>query len=73
MTQALYSHMNNKRKKKIQMEILYIQNSLNQIKNTVESHSSRLEQVEDRISVLKDKINTKEKNRRIFRQKTQEL
>jgi hypothetical protein len=29
--------------------------SLNQIKNTVESHSNRLEQVEDRISGLKDK------------------
>jgi chaperonin cofactor prefoldin len=47
--------------------------SLSQIKNIVESHSSRLEQVEDRISGLEDKINIKEKNRRILRQKTEKL
>jgi DNA mismatch repair ATPase MutS len=45
--------------------------SLNQTKNTVESHSSRLEQVEYRISGLEDKIDMKEK--RILRQRTQEL
>jgi hypothetical protein len=34
---------------------------LNQIKNTVESYSSRLEQVEGRISGLEDKTDIKEK------------
>jgi chromosome segregation ATPase len=59
--------------KKNQTEILEIKSSLNQVKNIVESHSSRLEQVEDRISGLKDKIDIKEKTRRVLRQKTQEL
>jgi ABC-type hemin transport system substrate-binding protein len=36
-------------------------NTLNQIKNTTESHSGRLDQVEDRISGLEDKIDIKEK------------
>jgi hypothetical protein len=40
-----------------QTEIWGIKSSLNQIKNIVESHSSRLEQVEDRIS------GTEEQNR----------
>jgi chromosome segregation ATPase len=44
-----------------QTEILEIKSSLNQIKNTVESHSSRLEQVENRISGLEEKIDIKEK------------
>jgi hypothetical protein len=48
-------------------------NFLSQIKNTVESHSSRLGQVENRISVFKDKIDIKEKNKRILRQKFLEL
>jgi chromosome segregation ATPase len=43
-------------KQKNQTEILEIKSSLSQIKNIVESHSSRLEQVEDRIPGLKDKI-----------------
>jgi hypothetical protein len=47
--------------KKNQTETLETKTSLSQIKNTVESHSSRLEQVEDRISGLKDKIYIKEK------------
>jgi TolA-binding protein len=46
---------------------------LSQIKNTVESHSSRLEQMEDRISRCKNKIDIKEQNRRMLRQKTQKL
>jgi chromosome segregation ATPase len=61
------------RRKNHQAEILEIKSSLNQIKNTVESHFSRLEQVEDRISGLKDKIDNKEKNRRHLRQETQEM
>jgi hypothetical protein len=52
---------------------LEIKISLNQIKNTEESHSSKLEQVKDRISVLKDKIDIKEKNRRPLRHRTQNL
>jgi chromosome segregation ATPase len=44
-----------------QTESLEIRSSLSQIKNTVESHSSRLEQVEDRISGLEDKIYIKAK------------
>jgi DNA anti-recombination protein RmuC len=39
-------------RKKKETEILNIKSLLNQIKDTVESHSSRLEQVEDRISEL---------------------
>jgi cob(I)alamin adenosyltransferase len=59
-------------RRKNQTETLEINGFLNQIKkNTGESHSSRLEQVENRISGLKGKINIKEKNRRIFRQKIQ--
>jgi hypothetical protein len=46
---------------------------LNQIKNTVESHSSRLTQMEGRISGIKDIIDIKEKNRGIPRQKPQKL
>jgi hypothetical protein len=42
--------------KKNQTEKLEIKSPLNQLKNTVESHSSRLEQVEERISWFKDKI-----------------
>jgi hypothetical protein len=38
--------------KKNQTKILKIKSPLKQVKNTVESHSSRLEQVEDRISRL---------------------
>jgi hypothetical protein len=45
--------------KKGQTETLE-KNSLNQIKNTGENHSSRLKQVENRISVLEDKIDIKE-------------
>jgi hypothetical protein len=52
--------MRNHRKKK-QTEILEIKSSLNQMKNRVESHSSRLKQVEDRISGLKGKLVIKEK------------
>jgi hypothetical protein len=43
-------------RKKNQTETLEIKISLNQIKNTGESHSIRLEQVEDRISRPEDKI-----------------
>jgi hypothetical protein len=64
MTQALYAHMNNKRKRK---------SPFNQTKSTVEGHSSRLEQVEDRLSELKDKIEIKEKNRQDVSQTTPEL
>jgi septal ring factor EnvC (AmiA/AmiB activator) len=35
-------------------------NSLRQINNTIESHSSRLEHVQDRFLGLEDKINIKE-------------
>jgi hypothetical protein len=45
---------------KNQTETLEIKSSLNQIKNSGESHSSRLEKVEGRISGLKDKIDVKE-------------
>jgi hypothetical protein len=48
-------------RKKNQTEILEINISFSQTKNTVEGHSSRLEQGEDRISELKDKIKIKEK------------
>jgi epoxyqueuosine reductase QueG len=41
--------------KKNQTETLEIKSSLNQIKNTGESHSSRLKQIEDRISGHGDK------------------
>jgi hypothetical protein len=60
-------------RKKNQTEILEIKSPFNQTKNTVKGHSNRLEQAEDRISELKDKIKIKEKNRRNFRQTTQEL
>jgi hypothetical protein len=57
-----------------QTEILEIKTSLRQIKNTFQGHFSRLKQVQDRISEVKDKIDIKEKkNRRILRQKIQEL
>jgi hypothetical protein len=49
-------------RKKNQTEILERKISLNQIKNTVESHSSRLELMQDRISGLKEKIDIKQKN-----------
>jgi hypothetical protein len=39
----------------------------------VEGHPSRLEQVKDRISELKDKIEIKEKNRKIVSQISQDL
>jgi hypothetical protein len=42
-------------------EILEINSSLSQIKNTVESNSSSLEQVEDRIKRLEGKIDIKER------------
>jgi hypothetical protein len=51
-------------RKKDQTEILEIKRPLTQIKNTVESHSSRLEQVEDRISGLEDKTDIKEKKQK---------
>jgi hypothetical protein len=60
-------------RKKNQTGILVIKIFLNQIKNILECQASRLEQVENRISELKDKIDIKEKNRRILRQKTQEM
>jgi chromosome segregation ATPase len=60
-------------RKKNQTEILETKNSLNQINNTVETHSSRLEQVKDRISEPEHKIDIKEKNKRILRQKIQGL
>jgi hypothetical protein len=44
-------------------------NSLSLIKSTVGNHLSRLEQVEDGISGFNDKIDIKEKNRRILRKK----
>jgi hypothetical protein len=59
--------------RKNQTETLEIRSSLNQVKDTGESHSSRIEQVEGRISGHEDKIDIKEKNRRTFRQKTQNL
>jgi DNA anti-recombination protein RmuC len=62
-----------KSQKKSQTEILKLKCSLNQTKNTAERHSSRVEQVEDRVSGLKDKTGIKEKNRRLLRQKTQEM
>jgi hypothetical protein len=46
---------------------------LKSIESTVENHSSRLEPVEVRITGLKDKTDIKEKNRRILRQKAQDL
>jgi hypothetical protein len=54
MKEEINKDMKNIRKGK-QTEILEIKISLNQIKNTVESHSSRLEQVKDRIAGLKTK------------------
>jgi chromosome segregation ATPase len=53
-----------------QTEIPEIKSPINQTKNTGRGHSSRLEQVEDRISEFKDKIEIKEKNRKILNQKT---
>jgi uncharacterized protein (DUF3084 family) len=50
-----------KPQEKNQTETLEIRSSLNQIKNTGESHSSRLEQVQDRTSGLKDKLDIQEK------------
>jgi hypothetical protein len=61
MKEDFNKDMENLRKKN-QTETLEIKISLNQIKNTRESNSSRLEQVEDTISGLEDKIDTKEKN-----------
>jgi hypothetical protein len=54
MKEEINKDMKNIRKGK-QTEILEIKISLNQIKNTEESHSSRLEQVKDRIAGLKTK------------------
>jgi hypothetical protein len=48
-------------RKKNQTETLEIKSPYNQIKNTIEGHSSRLEQIEDRISELKDKRQKKQK------------
>jgi septal ring factor EnvC (AmiA/AmiB activator) len=53
-------------RKKNQTEILKIKICLNQIKNTLESHSRRLEQVEDWISRHKDKIDVKEKTENLL-------
>jgi hypothetical protein len=52
--------------KKNQTEILEIRSSLNQIKNTVESHCSRLEQVEYRISGLEGRKDIKEKTKEVL-------
>jgi chromosome segregation ATPase len=52
-------------RKKNQIETLEIKISLDQIKNTGESHSSRLEQLEDRISEPEDKM--------VLKKKTEEL
>jgi chromosome segregation ATPase len=52
--------------KKNPIQILEIKSPLNQVKNTVEDHSSKLEQVEDRISGLKDKIDIKEKTEELL-------
>jgi hypothetical protein len=60
-------------RKENQIKISEIKHSLNQIKNTVETHSSRLEQVEERVSGFKDKVDIEEKSRKILRQKSQEL
>jgi hypothetical protein len=60
-------------RKKNQTGILEKKSSLNQMKNIVERQSTRQEQVENKISGLKGKIDIKEKNRIILRQKTQEL
>jgi hypothetical protein len=57
MKEKFNKDMENLRKKN-QTEMLEIKSSLNLIKNTEESHSSRLEQVEDR---LEDKIDIKGK------------
>jgi hypothetical protein len=57
--------------KRNQIETMEEKSSLGQIKITIKSHSRRLEQVENRISGLKDKIVIKQ--RRIFREKTEEL
>jgi uncharacterized protein Yka (UPF0111/DUF47 family) len=66
MKEALNKDMENLRKKN-QTKILERKSTFNQIKNTVEGHSSRLEQVEDRISELEDNIDIKErKNRRLL-------
>jgi phage shock protein A len=65
MKEEFNKDMENLRKKN-QTETLEIKSSLNQIKNTGESHSSRLEQVEDRISGLEDKIDTKEKSEELL-------
>jgi chromosome segregation ATPase len=48
-----------KSQNKKETETLETESYLSQIKNTVESHSSKLEQVENRISELKDKIDIK--------------
>jgi chromosome segregation ATPase len=53
-------------RKKKQTKILEIKSPFNQIKNTVEGHSSRLEQVEDRISGLKYKIDIKGKTEELL-------
>jgi chromosome segregation ATPase len=54
MKEELNKSMENLKKKNL-TEILEINSPLNQMKNTVESHSSRLEQVKDRIPGLKYK------------------
>jgi hypothetical protein len=51
--------------KKKQTETLELKNPFNQIKNTLEAHSSRIEQEEHRISGLKDEI--------VIKENTQEL
>jgi hypothetical protein len=52
--------MKNLRKKNL-TETPEIKSSLNQIKNTGESHSNTLEQMEDRIPGPEDKIDIKKK------------
>jgi hypothetical protein len=55
-------------KKTNQTKILEIKISLSQI-NIVEIYSSRQEKLEDRFSGLKNKIDIKEQNSKIIRQK----
>jgi hypothetical protein len=60
-------------RKKNQSEILQIQSLFNQIKNTVEGHSSRPENVEDRILGMEHNIDIKEKTEKNLSQITQYL
>jgi hypothetical protein len=56
-------------RKKNQTENLEIKSSLNQIKNTGESHSSRLEHTEDRTLGVEDKIDITEKTEELLDRK----